>query len=112
MATDLPTISGSPELNGADVTWGPMANGDVGGNPPEGIWTEAYGQVTGTFGVAGSVQLEGSEDNINWYKLSPAALTSAGTFGPLEAGERPRYLRPHVTAGDGTTALTVIVHFQ
>lgn len=66
-------------------------------------------QASGTFGSGGSVQLEGSNDGVNWVKLSPAALTSAGMTTTLGAEERPRYIRPNVTAGDGTTSLTVSI---
>jgi len=91
-------------------TWASMPNTGI---PAQGQpiqftgWASAFFQVTGTFGAAGSVQLEGSEDGQTWVKLSPAALTGAGAFAALGATERPRYIRPHVTNGDGTTSLTV-----
>lgn len=111
MALDNWALNGTFQLTDSDLTWGPMANGDTGQASPEGCWSQAWGTATGTFGVAGSVQLEGSNDGTNWFKLSPAALTAAGSF-LLAAQERPRFIRPHVTAGDGTTALIVIVKFK
>lgn len=68
----------------------------------------AFFTATGTFGSGGSVQLEGSNDGVNWFKLSPAALTAAGSFAALGVTEVPKYIRPNVTAGDGTTSITVI----
>lgn len=97
------------------VTWknipltaaGPPAIG-----PPIGYnfggWAKFYATATGTFGAAGSVQLEGSNDGVNWFKLSAAALTSAGAFGSLASTEQPLYIRPNATAGDNTTSLTVV----
>lgn len=91
-------------------TWAALANTGITshGQPvPFGSWGGSYFQATGTFGSGGSVQLEGSNDGVTWVKLSPAALTGAGAFAPLGAAEKPRYLRPNVTAGDGTTAIVV-----
>lgn len=88
-------------------TWGPMANGDVGQGWRLAPFLSAWFTATGTWGAGGSVQLEGSNDGTNWFKLSPAALTAAGSFA-LAVNEHPVFIRPNVTAGDGTTAITVI----
>lgn len=93
-------------MDGSTVIWTPVPNGNTG-DPVAEDWVTASFQVAGTFGAAGSVQMEGSNDNINWVKLSPAALVAAGFFAPLAVNERPKFVRPNVTAGDGTTALTV-----
>lgn len=66
-------------------------------------------QVAGTFGSGGSVKIEGSNDGTNWYTLSdPGSVllvfTSANGKTILN---NPVYVRPNVTAGDGTTSLTV-----
>ena len=93
------------------LTWGPMANSDTGvsvslpGNADKTI------QVTGTFGSGGSATLQGSNDNINFFALTDPtgtaiAITSAGIKAVTEA---VAYIRPAITAGDGTTALTVVV---
>src|SRR5581483_9056053 len=93
------------------LTWGPMANGDVGsqislpGNADKTI------QVTGTFGSGGSATLQGSNDGVNFFALTnpsgnTIALTSAGLQTVTEA---VAYICPAVTAGDGTTSLTVAV---
>lgn len=93
-------------MDGNTVIWAAVPNGNQGDAVAED-WSEAFFQATGTFGVGGSVQIEGSNDNTNWVKLSPAALTAAGLFAGLGVTERPKYLRCNVTAGDGTTAITV-----
>ena len=88
-------------------TWAAIPNGNQGAQWALKPSRSAFFQVTGTFGAGGSVRLEGSNDGTNWFALSPAALTAAGFFAPLGVLEYPKFIRPNVTAGDGTTALTV-----
>jgi hypothetical protein len=57
------------------------------------------------FGVGGSVKLQGSLDGVNWNDVSASPLTAGGFFAALSAA--PLYLRPSVTAGDGTTAINI-----
>jgi hypothetical protein len=66
-------------------------------------------QVTGTFGAGGTVVLEGSNDGTNYRTLTdPQGNALSFTSAGLEAiQEITRYVRPRVTAGDGTTSLTV-----
>lgn len=99
--------SGTRQTDGVLVTWAAIPNGNQG-DGVAGPWTDAFFIATGTFGAGGSVQMEGSNDGTNYFKLSPAAVTSAGAFAALGGKEHPKYIRPNVTAGDGTTAITVI----
>src|SRR5258708_10216842 len=108
--TDLST---SPDFaKGAQLfTWTSVPNGNQGASVHAIDYTDRTVQVTGTFGVGGSVQLEGSLDNTNWFILrdplgANLTFTAAGLKQILE---NPRFIRPNVTAGDGTTALTVNV---
>lgn len=112
MATIKPTYdSPSGDQNLRRVTWADMANGDVG--EAVGIdkaeWSDRLMQVTGTFGSGGSVSGEGTLDGANFATLTQPAntaltFTAAGIKAVVEAAAS---FRPHVTAGDGTTALTV-----
>lgn len=112
MATTTHTNDVAQRYNdGVLRTWSAIPNGNQG-DAVAGPWDTAFFQVTGTFGAAGSVQIEGSNDGATWVKLSPAALTSAGLFAALGVTERPKFVRPNVTAGDGTTALTVTAFFK
>lgn len=97
----------SAPTDGDTVTWSAVLNGNQG-DAAGGDFVSAFFQVTGTFGVGGSVQIEGSNDGATWVKLSPTALVAAGFFAALGVNERPRFMRPNVTAGDGTTSLTVV----
>jgi len=70
-------------------------------------------QVTGTFGTGGSVSLEGSNTgNTNEFIVlsDPQGNALTITAARIEQVlELPRYVRPRVTAGDGTTNLTVTI---
>lgn len=98
------------------VQWTPMANGDVG--LPPAINTAVYGdvayQVAGTFGTGGSVAVEGSCDGTNYAALrDPQGTTIAMTAASIkQVLENVLITRPHVTAGDGTTALTVTAFYR
>jgi len=73
--------------------------------------TDRSVQVHGTFGVGGTVLIEGSNDGTNWYTLTdPQGNALSVTAAKIEAISEPTvYVRPRVTAGDGTTSLTVTI---
>lgn len=98
------------------IAWASMANGDTGAAVRYPKHNDKSIQVTGTFGTGGSVAVEGSNDETNFAALrspdsSTIAITSAGVRAVLENTVQ---VRPHVTAGDGTTALivTMLLHFS
>ncbi len=97
--------------DGDTIIWPAIPNGNQG-DAVSGDYATAFFQLTGTLGAAGSCQIEGSNDGVNWIKLSPAALVALGFFAALGVNERPKFFRPNVTAGDGTTALTVTAFFK
>lgn len=88
------------------VTW-PLANGDSGvplkmpGNNDRSV------QVEGTFGAGGTLLIEGSNDGTNWRTLTdPQGNPLSFTTAKIEAiTELTKFIRPRVSAGDGTTAL-------
>lgn len=96
-------------------TWTPLTTTNADGNS---LTAEQYAdksvQVTGTPGVGGSVSLQGSNDGTNWATLTDPqgnALTFTAV-GIKMVAEATRYIRPLVTAGDGTTSLTVRVFMK
>lgn len=101
------------------ITWGPLANTDTGLPLNVTNMADKTVHIFGTFGSGGSVTLQGSNDprvitdpnNANWQTLTdPQGNAITKTSASLELLlENPRYIRPNVTAGDGTTAITVIV---
>lgn len=91
------------------VTWAALANGDTGAPVFQPALPNRVMQVSGTFGVGGSVTLKGSIDGVNYYVLRDdagvaIAVTAAGM---VQVGDHASYVMPEVTAGDGSTALTV-----
>lgn len=93
------------------VSW-TLANGDTGKPVYVGDLPEKTVQILGTFGAGGSVQIEGSSDGgTTWVIL---ANRGGGNIVRTAAAidliaQTPLLIRANVTAGDGTTALTVIV---
>jgi hypothetical protein len=91
------------------ITWEGLLNGDVGSAiemPGSHIRSV---QIVGTFGVGGTVVIQGSNDGTNYVTLTdPQANNLSKTAAALESiQELTRYIRPEVTGGDGTTDLKV-----
>lgn len=93
------------------VTWALIANGDDGtplamvGSADRAI------QITGTFGSGGSITIQGSNDGSTYATLhdpggNDLTFTSPGIHAVLEI---TKFIRPKVTAGDGTTSLNAIL---
>ena len=96
----------------AIYTWTPLTTTNADGQPAQyqGAGDRVI-QVNGTFGIAGNVTLQGSCDGTNWFTLdNPQGTALNFTAGGLkEVLENCPYIRPFVTAGDGTTAITAIL---
>jgi hypothetical protein len=110
MATRNATITDiSPTGKSKLVTWTGLLNTDDGAPADWVDYSDRCFQVTGTFGAGGSVTIQGSNDGTNWASLAdPQGNALVFTSQRIEqALELPRYVRPLVTAGDGTTNLTV-----
>ena len=68
--------------------------------------------ITGTAGSGLSIKIEGSNDNSNWVTLTDpqgSALIFTAIDKISVVQENPLYIRPNVTAGDGSTSITVII---
>jgi hypothetical protein len=70
--------------------------------------------ASGTLGAGGAITWEGSLDNAAWFPLSsrigtPAAIVQTALLTPTMVQERPLWVRPRITAGDGTTSLVASV---
>ena len=92
-------------------TWAALANGDSGKPISIVDFPDKTITFTGTFGAGGSVTLEGSNDGTNFFPLkdpSGSAITKTAA-GAAVVVEHPLQIRPHVTAGDGTTAIVPII---
>lgn len=91
------------------AVWTGMVNGDIGSALELPSYPDRSVQVTGTFGVGGSLQIQGSLDGDNWFPLNdPQGNALSIAAAKIESiQELARFMRPVVTAGDGDTALTV-----
>jgi hypothetical protein len=91
------------------VTWTGLLNGDDGDPFEMPGWAVRSVQVSGTLGAAGAVTIEGSNNGANYLALTdPQGNALAINSLRIEAiAELTRWIRPRVTAGDGTTNLTV-----
>jgi len=110
MATRDATIT--YDTNRATVVWTGLLNGDDG-SPFEGFdWADASVQITGTFGVGGSINMTGSNDGTNYVVLTdPQGNAITKTSAAVEqVSEGVKSFRPAVTAGDGSTSLTVTMY--
>jgi hypothetical protein len=99
--------------NAQSIVWSPLLLTDDGApfdlaGAPRSIFVSARG----TFGVGGSVAFQGSADGQAWANMIQVNNASAAFTSNLSFGMRgnPRFIRPLVTAGDGTTSLTVTAY--
>jgi hypothetical protein len=95
------------------ITWAGLtqASADVGDGAMTNKYPERTVQAIGTFGVGGSMALQGSNDGTNWGALKDAygVLIALTTSVPVAIGDNPLFIRPAITAGDGTTNLSCLV---
>lgn len=100
------------QKNVALVSWSGLLNTDDGRAWLAEDFADMCIQVAGTFGVGGTVVFEGSNDGSNWFTLNDAQGTAVSkTAAAIEqVVEAPRFVRPRVTAGDGTTNLVAVLY--
>jgi hypothetical protein len=100
-------------IDAITITWANLTNGgpDSGQPVQRPALVDRSVQVTGTFGAAGTVVFEGSNDGVNYYTLTNPLGTaiSVTAAGITQVTETSAWMRPRITGGDGTTSLTVTV---
>jgi len=108
------------EGNAGVITWENMANGDYGSSKIAAHIADKTSHVYGNFGAGGSVTLYGSNNAADldiapsagtWIALQDSLgneLTFTAEGGDLIL-ENYYYICAEVTAGDGTTDLTVSI---
>jgi hypothetical protein len=121
MANIQPKWVGIPDAGARDgvvVTWGPMANGDIGVAVDDQSNVSGHAdrtvQAEGVFGAGGNVAITGSIDGVNYEVLNDPSSTPLNITSPKIRSilEAPRSIRPQVTAGDGTTSVTVSIFMR
>jgi len=93
------------------AVWTGLLNTDTGESLKEEFsdYSDRSVQVHGTFGAGGNVQIQGSNEGSNFYFLNDPQ-GNALDFGSAKIEqvlEQTLFIKPVVTAGDGTTNLTV-----
>lgn len=113
MATRNPTTTRrGPNGEVLVATWTGLLLTDVG-TPMANLehMSEKSFQLSGTLGAAGACTVEGSNDGVTWGTLKDkqgvAIVMTALGFASTQ--DKPLYVRPNITAGDGTTALVLIM---
>lgn len=97
-------------LEGFQMFWETCTSANATGTAVEEFqWSDRSVQITGTFGTSGNLQIQGSNDGTNYVVLTDPQgndldITAAGI---KQISEVTKYVRPVVTAGDGTTDLDV-----
>jgi hypothetical protein len=92
-------------------SWSGLLNGDTGAPAPIFGSQEIIVMIaSGTLGAGGNILWQGSFDGLLWFSFStkigtPATLNQTALLTPSVTQERAMYIRPNVTAGDGTTTL-------
>lgn len=98
---------------GQTIIWTPLANGDDGQAWDTQDYPDISVQFGGTFGAGGTVIIEGCNEvtPTNWLTLNdPQGNAASTTSAKIEQlMENVRWVRPRVTGGDGTTAITVSI---
>lgn len=113
MATINPTITrpaGDDSVQMMVFTPMTFSDLDVTAPIPFAQWADRSVQVFGTFGAGGNLRIEGSNDGgSNWATLNDPSSTALNitAAGIEEILEICGLVRARVTAGDGTTSLTV-----
>ena len=109
MATVIPTSESIHQNNDVvKITWSPLTTADPDGNPISQVeYADRCVTLTGTFGGA-TAKFQGSNDGTNWFDLSDPQTNaiSKTTAGMEQVVETPHYVRPLITGGDGSTAIT------
>ena len=109
-AFTVTTVPNTMDYRGiVKYTW-VLANGESGDPVTAVNHSDRSVQVSGTFGAGGTVELRGSLDGGTTYAVltdqndNNLSITAAKIESVMQITE---YFRPVVTAGDGTTALTI-----
>lgn len=116
MATVSYTLAPSTTLTLNRVKWLALTTTNQDGQPFDAPdFQDRTVQITGTFGTGGSVTIQGSNDDGTTWATLTDPLGNNLTFtaaGMKQITELPQYIRPFVTAGDGTTSLNVYLHMR
>jgi hypothetical protein len=85
------------------VQWDNMAVGDTGDPIMLPEWADKTVTATGTLGGATAINLQGSNNKVDWFNLSDPQGTAINLVTGFPSGEavleNPLWIRPSVTGG-------------
>lgn len=95
----------------SETLWEGLLNTDDGSPFSDGALGDKCVHVFGTFGVGGAILVEGGNNGTTFKTLTDpqGAAVSFTAEGVKQIIENPKWIRPRVTGGDGTTDLDVII---
>lgn len=117
MAVKAKTIAVPTNINTDLISWAALTQAGLDTGDPinvEGAKSLTAWLKSGTLGAGGNVKWEGSDDGITFFTMNseigvPVAVNQVALLTPTMLKERPRFVRPNCTAGDGTTTLVPIL---
>ena len=91
--------------------WTSLLTGETGDKADLSKWPTKSIQISGTVGAGGSVNVQGSNDGVNWFSLKDAFGASLATaaVGIYTIDQNTQHIRPAVVSGDGTTNIKVVI---
>lgn len=112
MAEITPVESSPGDASVRVVTWTEIGQSDTTIAVQLGAFPDRSVQVVGDFSGAASLTIEGSNDGTNYEVLTdPQGDSLTFTAAGLKAiVEIPRYIKPVLASGDGSTDIDVILH--
>lgn len=93
------------------TVWATLASGDNGVGVEAGYAKSINIQLRGTF-TATTVVVEGSNDGITYFQLDDIEGTAISKTAEslIEIRDRPRYIRPRISAGGAATAVIGLMY--
>lgn len=96
------------------ATWSNLANGDTGAPLDCSTYADRVVQFDGTLGAGGNLIVEGSVDGVLYYTLTDlqGIALSLAALTLKSVAQITRFIRPRISAGDGTTLLSLKIQMR
>lgn len=93
------------------VEWPSLLTGENGDMASLSKWPTKSIQVSGTVGAGGSINVQGSNNGVDWATLDESTGDGLGTMGVgiKDILQNTKFIRPAVVSGDGTTNIRVVI---
>lgn len=108
-------VTTNQDMRSVTMTWSGLTNASADDGTPVELadYADRSIQVQGTIGAGGNLRIEGSNNAVDYVVLTDPQGTAlnfvaAGTLEQVQ--EMTRFIRPRITAGDGTTNLVCTLY--